>query len=83
MSKRPDPIRRTLLSSAFLRGEQPLWRSLDMASHLIDEVAQWGQGTLLDVVIAVMAGQVRLALTALGPPQPCWRTVSGTTGVTW
>lgn len=72
MSKRPDPIRRTLLSSAFLRGEQPLWRSLDMASHLIDEVAQWGQGTLLDVVIAVMAGQVRLALTALGPPQPCW-----------
>lgn len=72
MTAQPDPNRRTLISVAFQRGDQPLRRGFDMTSQLIAEVAQWAQGTLLEVVLAVVAGQVRLAFTALGSPQPYW-----------
>lgn len=67
-----NPVRRSLVSTRFRRGEQPLLRGLDAARHLIADVAQWNLPAGLDIVIAVLGHQVRLVVTPIGAAQPAW-----------
>lgn len=68
-----DPARRSLVSTKFLRGDLPLTRGLDAARQLIGDVAQWALPAGLDIVLAVVARQIRLTVTPIGAVQPFWQ----------
>jgi hypothetical protein len=64
------PRTHSLVSRTWWRADQCSQRAYDAARQLLSEIAQWEDGTGVDIVLAGARGQATLTITQFGIPQP-------------